>query len=315
MQTWTIPALGREVGAIGYGAMGLSWAYTGARSDDRGGEGVIRAALDRGITFIDTSNAYAVGHNEQLVGRALRGRRDEAVLATKAGLVDASVGGAPALARDGRPEQLRRSADESLRRLGVDEVDLFYLHRVDPEIPLEDSWGALAELVDAGKVRALGLSEVSVAQAELAQTIHPVAAIQSELSLWTRDPLGEGTTADGAPAGDVVAWCRDNAAVFVPFSPLGRAFLTGTVNTDRLAEHDLRKRLPRFADQAVTANRRIVETVAAVAERHGSSAAVIALAWVLAQGPTTLSILPVLIVYLIFQRRFIAGAASAAVKG
>lgn len=284
MQTISVPALDREIGVIGYGAMGLSWAYTGARSDDLAAQEVIRAALDLGMTLIDTSNAYADGHNEQLIGRAIKGRRDDVVLATKAGLVDASVNGKIGLTRDGRPEWLKQSAEQSLQRLGVDEIDLFYLHRVDPKVPLAESWGALAELVQEGKAKAIGLSEVSVAQAESVHAIHPVAAIQSELSLWSRDPLGDGQTSDGDPAGDIVGWCGEHEAIFVPFSPLGRGFLTGKIDVKALAENDFRLDLPRFSDQALAANQMIVDVVAEIADDHGVSAAVVSLAWVLAQG-------------------------------
>lgn len=226
---------GARVGAVGLGCMGMSWAYTESERDDAASAALIREALDLGVTFLDTAQPYGDGHNEALVGRALAGRRDEAVLATKTGLVvqnRASRG----IVRRGTPDHVKASAEESLRRLGTDVIDLYYLHRVDPEVPLADTWGAMAELVAEGKARHLGLSEVTVAQAAEAHAIHPVAAVQSELSLWTRDALGvPGGSAGGASdgfggageAGDVVGWCADHGAAFVPFSPLGRGFLTG----------------------------------------------------------------------------------------
>lgn len=280
-----IPALDRSAAAIGLGCMGMSWAYVTEKDrDDDAGIALIGQALDRGVTFLDTSDAYGAGHNEGLVGAALRGRRDEAVLATKAGLVGSIVDERPHLERNGHPDHLRAACDASLQRLGVDVIDLYYLHRVDPDVPLEESWGALAELVNAGKVRALGLSEVSVGQADIAQAIHPVAAIQSELSLWTRDALGQGATQDGAASGDLVGWTREHEAVFVPFSPLGRGFLTGAVKAEDLPSSDMRTALPRFTGEAAVTNQRIVDVVREVAARHDVPASAIALAWVLAQG-------------------------------
>lgn len=285
MKTRHIPALDRDTAPIGLGCMGMSWAYTTPEdADDAANIDVVQAALDRGITLLDTSDAYAAGHNEQLVGHAVAGRRDEAIIATKGGLVSSYVDGRPHLERDGHPDHLRAAIDASLARLGVDHIDLYYLHRVDPAVPLEDSWGVLADAVRAGKLRAIGLSEVSVDQASRAQQVHPVAAIQSELSLWTRDALGgEGTTSDGEPSGNLVTWCADHDAIFVPFSPLGRGFLTGELPTT-LSDKDFRGRLPRFSGDAAQQNLRIVDTVRAVAARHDCAPAAVALAWVLAQG-------------------------------
>ena len=280
-----IPALSRDTAAIGLGCMGMSWAYTAPQDrDEQSGIGVIHAALDAGITLLDTSDAYGAGHNEGLVGRALEGRRDEAIVATKGGLVSSYVEGRPHLERNGRPEHLRAAIDASLARLGVDEIDLYYLHRVDPDVPLEESWGVLADAVAQGKVRALGLSEVSVGQAERAHAIHPVAAVQSELSLWSRDALGDGVTADGEEAGDLVAWTAAHGAVFVPFSPLGRGFLTGALDTSALPASDFRAGLARFSDDAAEANRRIVDVVRAVAARRGTPPPAVALARGQAQG-------------------------------
>jgi aryl-alcohol dehydrogenase-like predicted oxidoreductase len=276
-----IPALDREVSALGFGCMGISWAYVRPEDrDDEAGLAVLRHAADAGITFFDTSDVYGAGHNEQLVGQALAGR--DVVVATKAGLVGSFLDGQYRLVRNGRPEHLRQACDESLHRLGLETIDLYYLHRLDPTVPLEESWGALAELVAAGKVRTLGLSEVTVDEARRAHSVHPVAAVQSELSLWTRDPLGEGVTSDGAPAGDLVGWTRDAGAVFVPFSPLGRGFLTGDLGP--VPEEDFRATHPRFQGDAVAANEAIVNVVRTVAARHDTTPAAVALAWVLAQG-------------------------------
>ncbi|MBK8437171.1 MAG: aldo/keto reductase [Austwickia sp.] len=286
-----IPALDQVTSAIGLGCMGMSWAYTHQHErDDAAAVALIRAALDRGVTLLDTSDAYGPFHNEQLVGAAIAGRREEAIVATKAGLLASYVDGRPHLERNGRPEHLRAACEASLERLGVDVIDLYYLHRGDPDVPLEESWGALAELVGAGKARALGLSEVSVEEAERAHAVHPVAAVQSELSLWTRDALGEGESADGRPAGDVVGWCRTHDAVFVPFSALGRGFLTGELDAADLPASDFRANLPRFAAEALTANQRIVDVVRRVAARCDVPPAAVALAWVLAQGEHVLPI-------------------------
>ncbi|MEO3828331.1 aldo/keto reductase [Actinomadura sp. B10D3] len=282
---------GTQVGAVGLGCMGMSFAYSESERDDDKSVAVIREALDLGVTFLDTAQPYGDGHNESLVGRALAGRRDEAVVATKTGLVVESI--VPwKMARKGTPEHVKASAEDSLRRLGTDVIDLYYLHRVDPEVPLADTWGAMAELVTEGKVRRLGLSEVSVAQAAEAHAIHPVAAIQSELSLWTRDALGApgGTAgvlpgdAQGEGPGDVVGWCAANGVAFVPYSPLGRGFLTGTVTTADFEDTDYRGGNPRFQEDALKANLRIVDMVKAVAARHGATPAQVAIAWTLAQG-------------------------------
>ncbi|MFB9830641.1 aldo/keto reductase [Actinoallomurus acaciae] len=272
----------RYVGAVGLGCMGMSWAYTESERDDDASVALIREAVDLGVTFLDTSDVYGAGHNERLLGRALAGDgvRDRAVLATKVGLV-----GSPdrRTAHDGSPEHVREAVEASLGRLGTDVIDLYYLHRVDPKVPLAETWGAMSELVTEGKVRHLGLSEVTVEQAEEAHAVYPVAAIQSELSLWTRDPLG--VSADGdTKTGDVVGWCADNDAVFVPFSPLGRGFLTGRVTTASFEDNDWRGSMPRFQEDALKHNLRIVDVARTVAERHGATPAQVAIAWTLAQG-------------------------------
>ncbi|MFB4298419.1 aldo/keto reductase [Actinomadura sp. NTSP31] len=282
---------GTQVGAVGLGCMGMSWAYTESECDDDASVALIREALDMGVTFLDTAQVYGDGHNETLLGRALAGRRDEAVLATKTGLGVESLE-TRNIVRNGRPEYVKASAEDSLRRLGTDVIDLYYLHRVDPDVPLADTWGAMAELVAEGKVRRLGLSEVSVAQAAEAHAVHPVAAVQSELSLWTRDALGQpgagasgsGSISGAGDAGDVVGWCAANGAAFVPFSPLGRGFLTGTVTAADFEDGDFRGANPRFQEEALKANLRIVDVVKAVAERHGATPAQVAIAWALAQG-------------------------------
>ncbi|WP_344588811.1 aldo/keto reductase [Actinomadura vinacea] len=283
---------GAPVGAVGLGLMGMSWGYSASERDDDASVALIREALDLGVTFLDTAQPYGAGHNESLLGRALEGHRDRAIVATKTGLVAAD--GPYGLGHDGAPEHVKGSAEESLRRLGTDVIDLYYLHRVDPAVPLAETWGAMAELVAEGKVRRLGLSEVTVAQAEEAHAIHPVAAVQSELSLWTRDPMGApgGTagvfsgdvTPSGEGPGDVLGWCASNGAAFVPFSPLGRGFLTGTVTAADFDDGDFRGRNPRFAEEALKANLAIVDVVKEVAARHGATPAQVAIAWTLAQG-------------------------------
>ena len=261
---------GPAVGAVGLGCMGMSWAYGAAERDDAQSREVLRRALDLGVTLIDTADVYGPFTNEELVGSGLRGRRDEAFLATKCGLVVAADGG---VVRNGRPEHVRAAIDASLQRLGTDRVDLWQLHRVDAEVPVEETWGAMAEQVAAGKALALGMSEVGVAELQRAHALHPVTTVQSELSLWTRDALPE-----------VLPWCAANGAGFLPFSPLGRGFLTGTLAAGSFDADDFRARNPRFTDQAMAANVALLEVVRAVAERRGATPAQVALAWVLAQG-------------------------------
>ncbi|KZF09378.1 MAG: aldo/keto reductase [Rhodococcus sp. (in: high G+C Gram-positive bacteria)] len=282
--TRRIPALDRDVSAVGFGCMGINWAYSTVNPESsRAGSQVLAHALESGIDFFDTSDAYAAGENETVVGRALAGA--DVLIATKGGLIGSIVDGRPTIARNGRPEHLRQACDNSLRRLGIDTIDLYYLHRIDEQVPIEESWGALSELVEAGKVRALGLSEVTTKQADTAHAIHPVAAVQSELSVWTRDALG-----DGYEVGNIVEWSRARDAVFVAFSPLGRGFLTGELNTENLSSWDFRSTLPRFNGEAAQQNRAIVDAVAEVARRHETTSAAIALAWVLAQGPHVIPI-------------------------
>jgi aryl-alcohol dehydrogenase-like predicted oxidoreductase len=264
-------ASGFEVGAIGLGCMGMTWAYNTASRDDERSTAVIHRAIDVGETLIDTADVYGPFTNEEVVGRALAGRRDEVVLATKVGLVVEDIE-TLTLARDGRPEHVREGIDASLRRLQTDHVELYQLHRVDEKVPVEETWGAMAEVVAAGKARAIGMSEATVEQLERAHAIHPVASVQSELSVWTRDRLG-----------DVLPWCREHDVAFIPFAPLGRGYLTGTITSASFDERDFRARNPRFTRAALQANLAIVERVRAVAERVGATPAQVALAWVLAQ--------------------------------
>ncbi|MCW2776675.1 MAG: aldo/keto reductase family oxidoreductase, partial [Frankiales bacterium] len=275
MKQRTLGTSGPVVGAVGLGCMGMSWAYGAEQRDDDVSVQVVRRALDLGVTLIDTADVYGPFTNEQLVGRALQGRRDEAVLATKVGLV-AGEGG---IGRDGSPEHVRAGIDASLQRLGVDHVDLWQLHRVDDDVPVEETWGAMAEAVAAGKVRFLGMSEVGVAELEKAHAVHPVTTVQSELSLWTRDPLAE-----------VLPWCSAHGVGFLPFSPLGRGFLTGAVTPGTFGDDDFRARNPRFTQEAMTANAALVDAVREVAGRHGATPAQVALAWVLAQGDAVVPI-------------------------
>jgi aryl-alcohol dehydrogenase-like predicted oxidoreductase len=282
MRTTRLGSNGPEVGVVGLGCMGMSHSYDmAAPRDDATSIGVLRQGLDLGMTLIDTADVYGPYTNEELVGRALAGgNRERAVLATKVGLLADTVRVAdPAntsrgAARDGRPEHVRASIDGSLRRLGTDHVDLYQLHRVDPSVPLEETWGAMAEVVAAGKARWIGLSEVTVDEIARAQALHPVTSVQSELSLWTRDALT-----------DVLPYCRRNGIAFLPFAPLGRGFLAGRFSSfDDLPQDDFRRGLPRFQRDALRANLAIVGRVREVADRAGVTPAQLALAWVLAQG-------------------------------
>jgi aryl-alcohol dehydrogenase-like predicted oxidoreductase len=239
-------------------------------ADEAESVATLHRALELGVNFLDTADSYgAGGHNESLVGRAIEGRRREVVLATKTGIVrrpDPDV--------DGSPKHIRAACDASLARLRTDVIDLYYLHRVDAKVPVEESVGAMAGLVAAGKVRALGLSEVSEATLRRAHAVHPIAALQSEYSLWTREP--EAT---------VLPACRELGIAFVPFSPLGRGFLTGAVTgRDRIAEGDWRATNPRFAEANLARNLELLRPLEAIARAHGASPAQVALAWVLARG-------------------------------
>ena len=261
-----------EVSRIGLGAMGMSFGYTGAGSDDAESIRTIHRALELGVTFIDTAEVYGPFTNEELVGQALKGRRDEVVVATKFGFI--SHTGRAAGALDSSPASIRAAVEGSLRRLGTDYIDLYYQHRVDPDTPIEDTVGALAELVAEGKVRHIGLSEAGVNTIRRANDVHPVTALQSEYSLWTRDPE------DG-----VLPVTRELGIGFVPYSPLGHGFLTGQIRSmDDFADDDWRKTSPRFMGENFQRNLRIADEVAAIAEEAGASPAQVAIAWLLAQG-------------------------------
>jgi aryl-alcohol dehydrogenase-like predicted oxidoreductase len=260
---------GLEVSALGLGCMGMSQMYGAA--DRAESLATVRRALDLGVTFLDTSDVYGEGHNEELVGEAIAGRRDEVQLATKFSLSRNDHGG---LDIDGRPENVHASAEASLRRLSVDVIDLYYQHRVDPVVPIEDTVGAMAELVEQGKVRYLGLSEASAASVRRAAAVHPIAALQSEWSLWTRDLESE-----------VLGVAREHGIGIVPFSPLGRGFLTGAITSPAdFGDDDWRRGHPRFTGEAFTANLRLVDAVRALAQEKGVAPGQLALAWVLAQG-------------------------------
>jgi aryl-alcohol dehydrogenase-like predicted oxidoreductase len=261
-----------DVSRIGLGAMGMSFGYTGAGSDDAESIRTIHRALDLGVTFIDTAEIYGPYTNEELVGRALKGRRDQVVLATKFGFVSHTGRGPGRL--DSTPANIRTAVEGSLRRLGTDHIDLYYQHRVDPETPIEDTVGALGELVAEGKVRHIGLSEAGVGTIRRAHAVHPITALQSEYSLWTRDPEPE-----------VLPLLRELGIGFVPYSPLGHGFLTGTIRSmDELADDDWRKTSPRFMGENFQRNLRIADEVQAIAAEIGATPAQVALAWLLTKG-------------------------------
>lgn len=280
LTTRQLGAGGPPVTAIGLGCMSMSWAYYHGVRDDAESERVIRAALDAGVLHLDTASMYGPFTNEALVGRALaHGRPDGLVVASKAGLVvDDPV--ERKIRRDARPETLRAMCDDSLRRLGVDCLDLYYLHRVDPQVPVAESWGALAELVEEGKIRRLGISECTVDELAEVHAIHPVAALQSEFSLWTREPLD-----------DVVPWCRRHGVAFVAFGVVGRGFLAGAFAPDQeWRRDDFRSGNPRFQPDAMRANLAIVEGLRAIGARVDATPAQLSIAWVLAQGDHILAI-------------------------
>ncbi|MEP6800477.1 MAG: aldo/keto reductase [Acidobacteriota bacterium] len=270
---------GRAVFPVGLGCMGFSWGYRDESVDETAALEVLGRAIDLGVDHFDTADVYGPFTNERLLGRALAGRRDRVAVATKVGLVVEDKA-TYRFGRDGSPAHVREACEGSLQRLGIDVIDLYYLHRVDPHVPLEETWGAMAELVRAGLVRSLGISEASVEQLDRVNGIHPVTAVQSELSLWTRDYLA-----------DVAPWCARHGASFVAFAPLGRGFLTGKLAADaRFDASDFRSTLPRFGPEEIAANQAIVDAVRAVAQRRGVTPAQVALAWVLSQGEHVLAI-------------------------
>lgn len=267
----TLGKQGLTVSAIGLGCMGMSDFYGPA--DEETNIAVLNHALDIGINFLDTADMYGVGRNEELLSQVLATRRNEVVLATKFGNVRGQAG--EFLGINGRPDYVIAACDASLKRLRVDHIDLYYQHRVDPNVPIEETVGAMAQLVAAGKVHHLGLSEASAATIRRAAAVHPIAALQTEYSLWTRDVEN-----------DVLPTTRELGIGFVPYSPLGRGFLTGAIkNVDQLAKDDWRRLNPRFQEENFDTNQRLVEAVTQIAAEKGCTPAQLALAWLLHQGP------------------------------
>jgi aryl-alcohol dehydrogenase-like predicted oxidoreductase len=274
MQKRKLGRQGLEVSAIGFGCMGLSGVYN-APVDQGHASGLLARAVELGVTFFDTAEVYGLTTNEVMVGEALKPFKGKVVIATKFGF---DIEGARAAGRisglNSRPDNIRKVAENSLKSLQVETLDLFYQHRVDPSVPIEDVAGAVGDLVKAGKVRAFGLSEAGPQTIRRAHAVHPVSAVQSEYSLWTRDPEAA-----------VLPVCRELGIGFVPYSPLGRGFLTGAVTTtDQLAADDFRRGVPRFQGDAFSKNLSLVETLTGIAKEKGCTPAQLALAWLLAQG-------------------------------
>ena len=272
MKHITLGTGGLEVSRLGLGCMGMSAFYSGAGSDDAESIRTIHRAIDLGVTLFDTAEIYGPYRNEELLGKALVQRRDEVLIATKFGTILHRGDGSRGL--DGSAENVRLAVEGSLRRLGTDRIDLYYQHRIDPDTPIEDTVGALSALISEGKIRHYGLSEAAPDTIRRAQAVHPMAALQTEYSLWTRDPEAE-----------ILPLLRELGIGFVAYSPLGRGFLTGTIRSvDQLDEDDFRRANPRFEGENLAANVRIVEQVDAVAAELGATPAQVALAWLLAQG-------------------------------
>lgn len=262
------------VSALGLGCMGMSFAYGGQPEADS--IRTLHRAVDIGVTFLDTAEVYGPYENEELISRAIKGMRERVVIATKFGfkISDQGHGTERMIGLNSRPEHVRAVCDASLKRLGIDVIDLFYQHRVDPDVPIEETVGAMADLVRAGKVRTLGLSEASAATIRRAHAVHPIAAVQSEYSLWSREPEAE-----------VLPTCRDLGIGFVPYSPLGRGLLTGAIRErESLAADDFRRTLPRFEAANLSANRPLLDVLGTMAADKGITTAQLALAWVLHQG-------------------------------
>jgi len=273
--TRTLGKAGPVVGPIGLGCMSFGPAYGSEGGDDP--TKVVHRALELGVTLLDTADAY--GPSEEALGRALAGRRDDAIVATKFGIVSPPRDGRPAVI-EGRPEYVRSAVERSLARLATDHIDVYYQHRADENVPIEETIGAMAELVEQGKVRYLGLSEASVDTIRRAAAVHPIAVLQSEWSLWSRDIEV-----------DIVPTCRELGIALVPFSPLGRGFLTGGIKSRAdLGEQDMRRYHPRFTEEVFDANVRSVRTVEEIAIAHGASPGQVALAWLLSQGPDVVPI-------------------------
>jgi aryl-alcohol dehydrogenase-like predicted oxidoreductase len=274
MKTRNLGSSGLEVSAIGFGCMGLDFAYGGAPTRAES-IALVRQAVDRGVSFFDTAEVYGPFSNEELVGEALRPVRDRVIIATKFGFdIDRETGRNRGV--DSRPDHIREVAEASLKRLGVEVIDLLYQHRVDPGVPIEDVAGAVKRLIEEGKVRHFGLSEPGPETVRRAHAVQPVAALQNEYSLWTRDPETNG----------ILDVCEELGIGFVPFSPLGRGFLTGAITADtQLADGDMRKGLPRFTPEAIAANQALVDLLRRIAEDKNGTPAQVALAWLLAQRP------------------------------
>jgi aryl-alcohol dehydrogenase-like predicted oxidoreductase len=263
---------GLEVSAIGFGCMGIDFSY-GHKLDAKAGVQLIRDAVDLGVTFFDTAEIYGPFTNEEMVGEALRPVRDDVVIATKFGF---NIGNSQMGGLNSRPEHIKEVADASLKRLGIDVIDLFYQHRVDPAVPIEDVAGAVKDLIDAGKVRHFGMSEPGADTVRRAHAVQPVAVLQNEYSLWTRGPETNG----------ILDACEELGIGLVPYSPLGKGFLTGAMTAQtEIADNDFRKRLPRFTPEAMERNQALVALIRSVAEEKGATPAQIALAWLLAQRP------------------------------